>query len=237
MSRRVPVRPMAEPAPDATPGPSVADPPAAQRTHHAHDPVEKLAHAGKEADEHPDRLFRWVGVVMACAAALWLAGFLFLWTTDRPTTNWNTIWGLSGISFLFAFLPLPGITSALLLGISWSWTLGLLGVGGAAIGSMVASGILLGLGHEGREFLRKKATKSDRARRLLAWSQRAAKKWTYVGVFLLLIPQFIPRAVTLYAAVLAKLRTLPFLVTVLAGTFVRNFVMFVGFHYGIKLFL
>ena len=196
---------------------------------------DRIARAASQADADPRRMFRWVTVVLLAAGAVWLAGFLLLGATGRPTASWNTIWGLSGISFLFAFLPLPGVTSALLLGISWSWTLGLLGVGGAAIGSMVASGVLLALGHEGREFLRRKATKSGRARRVLEWSKRAAKKWTYVGVFVLLIPQFIPRAVTLYAAVLAKLRTLPFLVTVLAGTFARNFVMFVGFHYGIKL--
>jgi hypothetical protein len=56
-------------------------------------------------------------------------------------------------------------------------------------------------------------------------------KWTYAGVFVLLLPQFIPRAVVLYAAVLAKLHAVPFIGVVFAGTFVRNLLMLVAFSF------
>lgn len=215
----------------ARPFRDVDEPPAHGNPKAAH----KAAAVARDLDQRPRRLALAVGLALGAGALLWLAGFLLLRLAGQPTRHWNAIWGLTGISFAFAFLPLPGVTSVLLAAISGDWLLGLLGVGGAAIGGTVAAGLLLALGHEGRQFLRKKATKSKRARRMLEWSGKAAKRWTYVGVFVLLIPQFIPRAVILYAAVLAKLRLLPFLATVLAGTFVRNLVMLVGFHYGIKL--
>jgi hypothetical protein len=188
--------------------------------------------AAAKVDE-PRRLYAWVGALLAAGAVVWLSGWLALRGIDAGTQAWNSIWGLSGISFLFAFVPLPGFTSALLLGLARKgWVLGLLGVTGAAIGGTVAAGLLLALGHTGRAYLRKKATRNDRARRFLAWSRKAAKRWTYVGVFVLLIPQFIPRAAVLYAAVLAKLKAAPFLAVVLAGTFVRNLLMLVAFRLG-----
>lgn len=225
--------PTADPAPPAPHAPTMAEATGGQA--HGDHAMDKLRAAGEEADRHPGRLVRWASIVLAVSLALWLAGFLVFRQVGTPTRYWNIIWGLSGISFLFVFVPLPGFTASLLLALSFDWVLGLTGVAGAAVGCTIASAILLALGHEGREMLRRKATKSPRARRLLEWSQRAAKRWTYVGVFLFLIPQFIPRAVTLYAAILAKLRTLPFLVTVFLGTYVRNLVMLVGFHFGVRL--
>lgn len=196
-----------------------------------------LKQVAEKADAQPRRLYLWATLVLAAGAVLWLAGWLALRAAGQGTKAWNSIWGLSGISFLFAFLPLPGFTSALLFALARKgWLLGLLGVAGAAIGGTVAAGLLLALGHTGREFLRRKATKSARARKILDWSKKAARRWTYVGVLVLLIPQFIPRAVVLYAAVLAKLRAVPFLAVVLAGTFARNLLMLVAFKLGWDLF-
>lgn len=186
-----------------------------------------------QADERPGRLAFWVALVLAGAAVVWLAGFLALRAAGVGTRTWDLVWGLSGISFLFAFVPLPGFTSALLLALAKKgWHFGLLGVGGAAVGGTAAAGLLLALGHTGRAYLRKRATGKKRAKRFLDWSKKAAKRWTYAGVAVLLVPQFIPRAVVLYAAVLAKLRTVPFLASVLAGTFLRNLLMLVAFKLG-----
>lgn len=183
------------------------------------------------ADDEPRRLYLWVGLILAAGGVLWGAGRLAFRAAVQDAKAWDSIWGLSGISF--AFLPLPGFTATLLFALARKgWALGVLGVAGAAVGGTVAAGLLLALGHTGRAYLRKKATKSARAKKFLAWSKKAAKRWTYVGVFLLLIPQFIPRAVVLYAAVLAKLKAAPFLVVVLAGTFARNLLMLVSFKLG-----
>jgi hypothetical protein len=199
--------------------------------------AEEAKQAFEDPDETPLGLSLWVGLILLAGAVLWLAGFLILRAAGQPTRAWDLVWGLSGISFLFAFVPLPGFTSALLFALARKgWLFGILGVAGAAVGGTAASALLLALGHTGRAYLRKRATKSPRARKVLAWSKKAAKKWTYAGVFVLLIPQFIPRAVVLYAAVLAKLRTIPFLATVLAGTFARNLVMLVAFKAGWGLF-
>ena len=186
-----------------------------------------------DVDERPARLAFWVGVCLAVAAVLWLTGFLSLRAAGQETRAWDLVWGLSGISFLFAFVPLPGFTAAMLFALARKgWLLGLLGVGGAAVGGTAAAGLLLALGHTGREYLRKRATKSERAKKFLDWSRKAAKTWTYAGVVVLLVPQFIPRAVVLYAAVLAKLRVVPFLAAVLVGTFLRNLLMLVAFKLG-----
>lgn len=197
--------------------------------------VEKAADPKEvmEGDDNAAPLYVWVGGILGAAAVLWLAGFLTLRGAGIPTRTWDLVWGLSGISFLFAFVPLPGFTSAMLFALARKgWVLGLIGVAGAAVGGTAAAGLLLALGHTGRAYLRKRATKSARAKKILEWSKKLAKKWTYAGVFVLLIPQFIPRAVVLYAAVLAKLRTAPFLVVVLAGTFARNLLMLVAFKAG-----
>jgi len=191
----------------------------------------------KDADEKPLGLSLWVGVCLAVGAILWLAGFLVLRATGTETRVWNLVWGIAGLSFLSAFLPVPGSTATLLFALARkAWALGLLGVAGAAAGGTIAAALLLALGHTGRTYLRKKATKSGRARKFLSWSKKAAKKWTYAGVFVLLIPQLIPRAVVLYAAVFAHLRTVPFLIVVLAGTFARNLLMLVAFKLGWGLF-
>ena len=65
------------------------------------------------------------------------------------------------------------------------------------------------------------AEKVDDPRRLYVW----------VGVAVLLLPQFIPRAVVLYAAVLAKLKAAPFLAAVFVGTFLRNLLMLAAFSF------
>lgn len=198
---------------------------------------EKVKDALEDPDDKPLGLSLWVGACLGIGAVLWLAGFLLMRAAGLETRVWNLVWGLAGISFLFAFVPLPGFTSALLLALARkSWLFGLFGVAGAAVGGTIAAALLLALGHTGRAYLRKKATKDERARKFLAWSKKAAKRWTYAGVFVLLIPQFIPRAVVLYAAVLAKLRTVPFLAVVLAGTFARNLLMLVAFKAGWGLF-
>jgi uncharacterized membrane protein YdjX (TVP38/TMEM64 family) len=189
-------------------------------------PEDKAASPGQTK-----RLYLWVGLVTAAGAALWLAGWLALGAAGQDRHAWDAVWALTGVSFLFAFLPLPGVTSALLLALRKDWVLGTLGVLGAAIGGTVAAGLLLALGETGRIHLRKRATHSKRARKTLEWSRKAAKKWTYAGVLVLLIPQFIPRAVVLYAAVLAHLRAVPFLAAVLVGTFLRNLVMLAGFSF------
>jgi uncharacterized membrane protein YdjX (TVP38/TMEM64 family) len=186
---------------------------------------------GSPEEDDPRRLYAWVGALTAMGAFLWLLGWLTLSSTGRETGAWNTIWGLTGISFVFAFVPLPGVTSALLLTLRSDWFLGTVGVFGAATGGTIAAGLLLALGYTGREFLRRKATRSARARKALEWSRKAAVKWTYAGVFVLLLPQFIPRAAVLYAAVLAKLRPPPFLAVVFAGTFVRNLLMLAAFSF------
>lgn len=189
-----------------------------------------VAEAGEKADD-PKRLYLWVGIVAGAGAVLWLGGWLLLRAMGQGTKAWDTVWALTGVSFVFAFLPLPTITSALLIALRGDWVLGTLGVLGAAIGGTVAAGLLLALGHTGRDFLKKKATKSKRARKFLEWSKKFATKWTYVGVALLLVPQFIPRAVVLYAAVLAHLKAVPFLLAVFVGTFLRNLLILAAFSF------
>jgi uncharacterized membrane protein YdjX (TVP38/TMEM64 family) len=199
--------------------------------------AEDLVEAAQEPHERPLGLAVWVALCLGGGAVLWLAGLLAFRAAGQETRTWDLVWGLSGISFLFAFVPLPGFTSALLFALArMGWILGMVGVAGAAVGGTVAAGLLLALGETGRKHLRKRATKSPRARKLLAFSRKAAKTWTYAGVFVLLIPQFIPRAVVLYAAVLTKLRTVPFLAVVLIGTFARNLVMLAAFKLGWDLF-
>ena len=195
--------------------------------------TEAKATAQKVADEadDPRKLYLWVGILTAAGAVLWLGGRLLLRSIGQETKTWDTVWALTGISFLFAFLPLPGVTSTLLIALRKDWVLGTFGVLGAAIGGTVAAGLLLALGHTGRAYLKRKATKSKRARKFLEWSKRFATKWTYAGVAVLLLPQFIPRAVILYAAVLAKLKAVPFLAAVFVGTFFRNLLMLAAFSF------
>jgi uncharacterized membrane protein YdjX (TVP38/TMEM64 family) len=195
------------------------------------DPLPKTVEAMSEEADDPRTLYVWVALITLAGAVLWLAGWLALRSIGADADQWNTVWALTGVSFVFAFVPLPGITSALLLALRNHWGLGLTGVLGAAIGGTLAAGILLALGHTGREHLRRHATHSARAKKALEWSRKAAVKWTYAGVFVLLLPQFIPRAVVLYAAVLAKLRAAPFLAVVLLGTFARNLLMLFAFSF------
>lgn len=193
-------------------------------------PVEAVVEAAEKADD-PRRLYAWVGILTAAGALLWLAGWFLLGSIGLGTKEWNTVWALTGVSFVFAFFPLPGVTSALLISLREDWLLGTFGVLGAALGGTVAAGLLLALGHTGREHLKKRATRSKRARKFLDWSKRFATKWTYAGVAILLLPQFIPRAVVLYAAVLAKLKAAWFLAAVFVGTFLRNLLMLAAFSF------
>jgi membrane protein YqaA with SNARE-associated domain len=192
--------------------------------------LKKAAEVVEGADD-PRRLYAWVGIVTGAGALLWLGGWSTLRALGQGTEEWDTVWALTGVSFVFGFLPLPAITSALLLALRSDWILGTFGVLGAAAGGTVAAGLLLALGHTGREHLKNRATKSKRARKLLEWSKRFATKWTYVGVTVLLLPQFIPRAVVLYAAVLAKLKAIPFLAAVFVGTFLRNLLVLAAFSF------
>lgn len=194
------------------------------------DVVAKVEDVAAKADD-PRRLYLWVGILVGAGAVLWFTGWLTFRSLGIDSKTWDTVWALSGISFLFAFVPLPGVTSALLLALRNNWLLGTAGVLGAALGGTIAAGLLLALGHTGRDFLKRKATKSKRARKALEWSKKAAVKWTYAGVFALLLPQFIPRAAVLYAAVLARLHAAPFLAVVFAGTFVRNLLMLAAFSF------
>ena len=192
--------------------------------------AKKVGEVAEKADD-PRRLYLWVGIVTVAGAVLWLGGWLLLRSIGQETKTWDTVWALTGVSFLFAFVPIPTVTSALLLALRGDWVLGTFGVLGAAIGGTVAAGLLLALGHTGRDYLKKKATKSKRARKFLEWSKKFATKWTYAGVAVLLLPQFIPRAVILYAAVLAKLKAIPFLAAVFVGTFFRNLLMLAAFSF------
>lgn len=183
-------------------------------------------------DEKPKRLYLAGGIGLAAGALLWLAGWLLLRAAGWDTKPWNSVWGLAGVSFASSVvLPIPGVTATLLLALSRNPILGFFGCLGAALGSAVGAAVLLGLGHTGREALRKRATKSKWKRKTLEWSEKAARKWTYAGVAVLLVPQFIPKLVVLYAAVLAKLKAVPFLACVLVGVFVRNLIVLGAFSF------
>lgn len=157
---------------------------------------------------------------------IWLPGrFLFL-ATGHSAGRWDSTWGLAGVSFLSSVVvPIPGATAALLLALSHDPVLGLFAVLGAALGSTAGACLLLALGNAGRAHLQKRATHSAWARATLDWSTRLAMRWTYLGVAVLLVPQFIPKLVVLYAAALARLRALPYLVAVFVGVALRNLVV------------
>jgi membrane protein YqaA with SNARE-associated domain len=184
--------------------------------------TEEVLGAGR-LDERPARLYAAGAIGLAGGALLWLAGWLLLRSAGWGTGHWNALWALAGVSFASSvILPIPGVTATLLLALSREPVLGVFGCIGAAAGSVAGAAVLLALGHTGRKALRKHATHSKWSRKTLEWSQKAAKKWTYAGVTVLLVPQFIPKVVVLYAAVLAKLRAVPFLACVFAGVFLRN---------------
>lgn len=184
--------------------------------------TEEVLEAG-DLDERPTRLYLVGAVGLVAGAILWLAGWLSLRAGGWGTDHWNALWALAAVSFASSVLiPIPGVTATLLLALSREPVLGIVGCLGAAAGSTAGAAVLLGLGHTGRQALRKHATHSKWSRKTLEWSRKAAKKWTYAGVTVLLVPQFIPKLVVLYAAVLAKLRAVPFLACVLVGVFLRN---------------
>ena len=194
--------------------------------------LDKAAKAAANLDERPTRLYLAGGIGLAAGALAWLAGWLLMRSAGWDTKPWNSVWGLAGVSFASSVVvPIPGVTAALLLALSRDPLLGAFGCLGAAVGSAVGAAVLLGLGHTGREALRKRATKSKWKRKTLEWSEKAAKKWTYAGVAVLLVPQFIPKLVVLYAAVLAKLKAVPFLACVFAGVFVRNLLVLGAFSF------
>lgn len=184
--------------------------------------VERVADAGK-LDERPRRLYWVTAIATAAGAILWIIGWLLLRSQGSDPQTWNAVWLLAGVSFLSSvLLPIPGITATLLLALSRHPLLGAFGVLGAALGSTLGAALLLGLGKEGRERLRKRATHSKWSRKTLGWSKALAQKWTYFGVAILLVPQFIPKLVVLYAAVLVELRAIPFLAACFVGVFLRN---------------
>lgn len=185
------------------------------------DPGKPLPAVGDLDD--PRRLYVAAILALAAGAALWLAGFLLLRGTGHGAGGWNAVWGLAGVSFLSAVLiPIPGVTATTLFALRDDVALGALAVLGAALGSTLGAGLLLALGNTGREHLRRRATHSRRARKTLEWSTKLARKWTYAGVAVLLIPQFIPKLAVLYAAVLVRLRAIPFLAAVFVGVALRN---------------
>ncbi|HUR62487.1 MAG TPA: VTT domain-containing protein [Candidatus Thermoplasmatota archaeon] len=175
--------------------------------------------------EESRRLYLIVGIGLGGSAVLWLAGFLLLRLFHIKTGAWNAVWGLAGISFLSAvLLPLPGATTAALTAVKGNLFLGTLGVLGAAAGGTIAAALLMGLGGLGRRTLAKHSHSKWR-KKVLEWSKKAAQKWTYGGVFVLLCVPFIPRSPVLYAASLAELKPIPYLITVFAGTLVRNLIV------------
>jgi membrane protein YqaA with SNARE-associated domain len=189
----------------------------------AEEPVTKRVVEAGKFDEEPRRLYWVTAVATAGGALLWFAGWLLLRLQGNDPEAWNAVWLLAGVSFLSSvILPIPGITATLLLALSRHPLLGTFGVLGAALGSTLGAALLLGLGKEGRERLRKRATHSKWSRKTLEWSKALAKKWTYFGVAVLLVPQFIPKLVVLYAAVLVELRAIPFLAACFVGVFFRN---------------
>jgi hypothetical protein len=180
--------------------------------------------------EDPRRLYGSAVVAVAAGACVWLAGLLLLQAGGHGTGTWNAIWALAGASLLSSLvLPVPGVTAALLLSLRRDVMLGTFAVLGAAFGSTVGAGILLALGHTGRAHLRRRATHSRWARTTLEWSTRLARRWTYAGVAALLVPQFIPKLVVLYAAVLVRLRAVPFLASVFVGVALRNLLVLGAF--------
>lgn len=193
------------------------------------------AGSAAKLDERPRRLYIVGGVAVAVGAVAWLLGrFLFV-AQGVPVSYWDATWSLAGISFVNSvFVPVPGITAALLLSLSPRPVLGTIACLGAAAGSTSGAAVLLGLGHEGRRILRKRATHTAWARKTLAWSTRLATRWTYAAVVILLILQFIPKLVTLYAAILVHLRAIPFLAAVYLGVFLRNVAVLLAFALGIK---
>jgi len=157
---------------------------------------------------------------------VWLAvaGALFL-LHPAWSAGWNSLCLLAGVSFLGAVvLPLPGATTAALVGLHASPVLATLAVLGAAVGGTAGAALLHGLGAAGRHAMKAHARRPW-ARRFLHWSQRLVKHWTYVGVAALLVPPFIPRVAVLYPAAVLQLRTAPFLVAVFVGTLLRNAVV------------
>lgn len=182
-------------------------------------------------DEQPHMLYWAAAGALATGAVVWILGRLWLDAGGHDTGYWDTMWGLGGISFLGAvILPIPGTTTAYLVAIHDTPHLAVIGVVGAAVGGTIGAALLLALGHTGRAALRRRAEHSARARKTLEWSKRMAKRWTYAGIAVLLVPPFLPRMPVLYAAVLAHLKTVPFLAAVFAGTLVRNLVVLAAIY-------
>jgi membrane protein YqaA with SNARE-associated domain len=138
------------------------------------------------------------------------------------------LWEVAGVSFLGAVvLPLPGATSAALFSMRANLVLGSFAVIGAAIGGTVGGALLLAGGEAGRRAMARRVRHEAWARRWMEWSDRLVRHWTYLGVAALLVPPFVPRVAVLYPAISLRLKPLPFVVAVFAGTLARNLIVLV----------
>jgi membrane protein YqaA with SNARE-associated domain len=178
-------------------------------------------------DTSHHHLFVLVGLSLGAGLVVWAAGFFLLRATQASfLSGWNAMWGLGGINFLTSVaVPLPGAATAVLLTLRGHWVASCFAVLGAAVGGTLGAAFLLGMGKVARQRLERRADRSKFSRRLLDFSTRFVKHWTYAGVGLLLIPPFIPRAIVLYAAMLLRLRTVPYLLVVFVGTLVRELIV------------
>jgi uncharacterized membrane protein YdjX (TVP38/TMEM64 family) len=172
------------------------------------------------------RLLRLVLGLVAGSLVLYGIGLGVLLWLRVTTVGWTSFW-LQALSSLLGalLLPLPGATIALLAAVRGHWVLGLLSTLGTAVGGTAGAAILFVLGGAGRAMLERKAKKSERSKKILAWSRKLVGRWTYLAVALLLVPPFVPRPIVLYAASTQHLKQLPYLLCVFAGLLARNLIL------------
>ncbi|HUR61163.1 MAG TPA: VTT domain-containing protein [Candidatus Thermoplasmatota archaeon] len=172
------------------------------------------------------RLLRLVLWLVAGSLLLYGIGLGVLVWLHLTTVGWTSFW-LQALSSLLGavLLPIPGATTALLVAVRGHWVLGIMSVLGTAAGGTAGAAILHILGGAGRAMLERKAKKSERSRKILAWSRKLVGKWTYLGVALLLVPPFVPRPIVLYAASTQHLKQVPYLLCVFAGLLARNLIL------------
>jgi hypothetical protein len=171
-------------------------------------------------------LLRLVLGILVGSAAVYGIGLGVLSWLDVPAKGWTLFW-LQALSSLLGavLLPLPGATVALLAAVRGQWWLGLLSTLGTAAGGTAGAAILYVLGGAGRAMLERKAKKSERSRKVLAWSRKLVGRWTYTAIALLLVPPVVPRPIVLYAASTQRLKQAPYLACVFAGLLVRNLIL------------